>query len=127
MPNKDSLRTLALIPNPSEVQSTYPYYVKFSINGYTRGSMPLAALTIRAGERVRWYLMSSTNDFDFHSPHWHGNTTTTAGMRTDATFLGPMQMTVADMVPDNVGIWLFHCHVSFHNEAGMAVRYQVIQ
>jgi manganese oxidase len=29
------------------------------------------------------------------------------------------------MVPDDVGTWLFHCHVSFHNEEGMAVRYRV--
>lgn len=33
--------------------------------------------------------------------------------------------TLHHMVPDNVGTWLFHCHVSFHNEEGMAVRYRV--
>jgi FtsP/CotA-like multicopper oxidase with cupredoxin domain len=123
---RDSLRKLQPIPNPSEVQSTYPWYDLFSINGFVRGSMPLSALTIKRGQHVRWYLMSSTNDFDFHSPHWHGNTVTIAGMRTDITFLGPMAMAVADMVPDDVGTWLFHCHVSFHNEAGMAVRYRVV-
>jgi FtsP/CotA-like multicopper oxidase with cupredoxin domain len=125
IPPHDSLRKLQPIPNPSEVQSTYPWYDLFSINGFVRGSMPLAALTIKKGQHVRWYLMSSTNDFDFHSPHWHGNTVTIAGMRTDITFLGPMAMVVADMIPDDVGTWLFHCHVSFHNEAGMAVRYRV--
>ncbi len=126
LPIHDSLRVLSPIPNPSEVQAIYAWFSKFSINGFIRGSMPLAALTIRKGEHVRWYVMSSTNDFDFHSPHWHGNTVTIAGMRTDVTFLGPMAMVVADMVPDDVGIWLFHCHVSFHNEAGMAVRYRVL-
>jgi hypothetical protein len=125
IPPHDSLRKLQPIPNPSEVQSTYPWFVLFSINGFVRGSMPLAALTIKKGQHVRWYLMSSTNDFDFHSPHWHGNTVTIAGMRTDVTFLGPMAMVVADMIPDDVGTWLFHCHISFHNEAGMAVRYRV--
>jgi FtsP/CotA-like multicopper oxidase with cupredoxin domain len=74
---------------------------------------------------VRWYVMSSTNDFDFHAPHWHGNTTLIAGMRTDVATLGFMGMAIADMQPDNPGTWLFHCHVSFHNSAGMAVRYQV--
>jgi FtsP/CotA-like multicopper oxidase with cupredoxin domain len=29
-------------------------------------------------------------------------------------------------VPDNPGTWLFHCHVSLHNAAGMAVRYRVM-
>jgi hypothetical protein len=27
--------------------------------------------------------MASTNDFDFHAPHWHGNTVILNGMRTD--------------------------------------------
>jgi FtsP/CotA-like multicopper oxidase with cupredoxin domain len=29
------------------------------------------------------------------------------------------------MMPDDPGIWLLHCHVSFHNAAGMNVRYRV--
>jgi FtsP/CotA-like multicopper oxidase with cupredoxin domain len=36
-----------------------------------------------------------------------------------------MQMVTADMVPDNEGTWLLHCHVSFHNTAGMTGRYAV--
>ncbi|HST07597.1 MAG TPA: multicopper oxidase domain-containing protein [Gemmatimonadaceae bacterium] len=123
----DSLRTLGPIPNPSLRQEGYPWFVKFSINGFVHGAMPLADLTMRKGAKVRWYLMSSTNDFDFHAPHWHGNTVILNGMRTDVAQLSMMQMAVADMVPDNVGTWLFHCHVSFHNEEGMAIRYRVIQ
>jgi len=121
----DSLRSARPIPHPSEVQAAYAWYVKFAINGFIHGSMPLSALTMRRGEHVRWYLMSSTNDFDVHAPHWHGNTVVIAGMRTDVALLSFMTMATADMVPDNVGIWLFHCHVSFHNAAGMAVRYRV--
>lgn len=124
--SSDSLRKLGPSPNPSMRQSGYPWYVKFSINGFVRGSMPLSELTIRKGEHVRWYLMASTNDFDFHAPHWHGNTVILNGMRTDVAQLAMMQMSTADMVPDNVGTWLFHCHVSFHNEEGMAVRYRVM-
>lgn len=122
---QDSLRTLGPIPNPSLRQDGYPWFVKFTINGFVHGSMPLAALTMKKGERVRWYLMSSTNDFDFHAPHWHGNTVILNGMRTDVAQLSMMQMATGDMVPDDVGTWLFHCHVSFHNEEGMAVRYRV--
>ena len=122
---RDSLVKARPTPNPSEVQAGYPWFVKFTINGFIHGSMPLSALTVRRGQRVRWYLMSSTNDFDVHAPHWHGNTATIAGMRTDVATLSFMGMATADMVPDNVGIWLFHCHVSFHNAAGMAVRYRV--
>jgi FtsP/CotA-like multicopper oxidase with cupredoxin domain len=101
--------------------------VKFTINGFIHGSMPLSALTVKRGERVRWYLMSSTNDFDVHAPHWHGNTVVIGGMRTDVAALNFMGMATANMVPDDAGIWLFHCHVSFHNSAGMAVRYRVAQ
>jgi FtsP/CotA-like multicopper oxidase with cupredoxin domain len=122
----DSLRALSPIPNPSLPQTGYPWYVKFTINGFVHGSMPLAAMTMRKGQHVRWYLMSSTNDFDFHAPHWHGNTVLLNGMRTDVAQLSMMQMATGDMVPDDVGTWLFHCHVSFHNEEGMAVRYRVM-
>jgi hephaestin len=46
-------------------------------------------------------------------------------MRTDVTSLVPMGMVIADRVPDNPGIWLFHCHVADHLDAGMLARYQV--
>lgn len=125
-PSLDSLSGLGPRPNPSLPQEGYPWFVKFTINGFVHGSLPLAALTMRRGERVRWYLMASTNDFDFHAPHWHGNTVILNGMRTDVAQLSMMQMATADMIPDDVGTWLFHCHVSFHNEEGMAVRYRVL-
>lgn len=112
-------------PNPSERQQIYPWFVKFTINGFAHGSMPLSSITLHRGERVRWYVMASTNDFDFHTPHWHGNTVTVNHTRMDVTSIMPMQMVVADMVPDNPGTWLFHCHVTFHNEAGMAILYRV--
>jgi hephaestin len=70
-------------------------------------------------------VFASTNDFDFHTPHWHGNTVLVNHMRTDVTFVSPMQMLIADMMPDNVGTWLYHCHVSFHLAAGMQARYGV--
>jgi len=105
----------------------YPFHVEFTINGFTHGSLPLEDLTIRRGQRVRWYVFASTNDFDFHAPHWHGNTVLLNGMRTDVLQLSMMQMVVADMIPDNVGTWLFHCHVSFHFTDGMGVRYRVTE
>jgi hypothetical protein len=46
--------------------------------------------------------LPGTNDFDFHRPHWHGNTVLTNQMRTDVS-ISPMQMVSADVVPDNVG------------------------
>jgi FtsP/CotA-like multicopper oxidase with cupredoxin domain len=95
---------------------------KETLNGFLYGNGPV--LTMRAGERVRWYLMAATG-FEIHSPHWHGNTVEVQHMRTDATALLPMGMVVADMVPDNPGVWLFHCHVSNHMKMGMQMRYEV--
>ncbi|MCG2620810.1 multicopper oxidase domain-containing protein [Arthrobacter sp. I2-34] len=37
----------------------------------------------------------------------------------------PASMVVADMIPDDVGTWLFRCHVNDHISAGMQVRYRV--
>ena len=94
-----------------------------SLNGSIYGHLPV--LTMREGERVRWYLMGSTN-FEVHAPHWHGNTVVSRGMNADTLSLVTMGMLVADMTPDNVGTWLFHCHVGGHFEAGMIGRYEVL-
>jgi hephaestin len=93
-----------------------------SMNGFVYGH--LDGLEMIEGERVRWYLLSSTN-FEIHAPHWHGNTVVANHMRTDVTALLPMGMLIADMVPDNPGTWLFHCHVGPHLTAGMQSVYTV--
>ena len=94
-----------------------------SINGYVFGNEPM--ITMRTGQHVRWYVMSMGTEVDLHTPHWHGNTVTVGGMRMDTVNLLPATMVVADMVPDDPGIWLFHCHVNDHIRAGMLTRYQV--
>lgn len=102
-----------------------PLYVanlKETINGFVYGNTP--GFTMQKGQRVRWYLMASTN-FEIHAPHWHGNTVVARHMRTDVATLLPMDMVVADMEPDNVGTWLFHCHTGPHLRAGMVSKYTV--
>ncbi|HEX8973006.1 multicopper oxidase domain-containing protein [Oryzihumus sp.] len=95
-----------------------------SVNGYVYGNQPL--LTLQKGERVRWYVMSMGTEVDLHTPHWHGNDVLVGGMRMDVVNLLPASMIVADMVPDNAGTWLFHCHVNDHISAGMMTRYRVV-
>ena len=94
-----------------------------SINGFLFGNGPVP--TMREGQRVRWYIMSTTN-FELHAPHWHGNIVTAQHMKTDVLTLGTMGMIVADMVPDDPGTWLFHCHIEPHFSAGMQTRYTVV-
>ena len=109
---------------PGEVVLMPPFgtYFKETINGYSYGHTP--GMTMRVGERVRWYVMGSTN-FEFHTPHWHGNVVVSNHMRTDVGMLLPMGMFVADMVPDNPGRWFFHCHVAPHLRMGMQAFYTV--
>jgi hephaestin len=46
-------------------------------------------------------------------------------MRSDMLQLMPGMMMVSDMVPDDAGTWLYHCHVNDHILAGMQMRYRV--
>ena len=95
-----------------------------SINGYVFGNLP--GLVMKANTHVRWYVIGLGTEVDLHTPHWHGNTLlTTDGMRTDMVELLPMSMKVLDMYPDDVGTWLYHCHVDDHITAGMLALYTV--
>ena len=99
---------------------------KFSINGYVYGDGPV--MTVKQGQRVRWYMLDigDVGSLNFHTPHWHGNTVLSQGTRRDTIFLLPLGAEVADMVPDAPGLWLFHCHIDDHMEAGMMARYEVL-
>jgi FtsP/CotA-like multicopper oxidase with cupredoxin domain len=94
-----------------------------SMNGYVFGNLP--GLTMRRGQRVRWYLMGMGTEVDLHTPHWHGNTVLIDGHRQDVTELFPATLMTADMRPDDVGTWLYHCHVGDHITAGMLSLYTV--
>jgi len=97
--------------------------VKWSINGYIFGNMPL--MKMKVGDRVRWYVATLGDFENAHTPHWHGNTVIVSGQRTDVVSVLAAQMVTADMTPDEPGIWLYHCHFSDHMLAGMVGRYEV--
>jgi manganese oxidase len=94
-----------------------------SINGYMFGNLP--GLRARSGQRVRWNLMGMGTEVDLHTPHWHGNTVLVHGARQDVVELLPASLLVADMKPDDVGTWLYHCHVGDHILAGMLATYVI--
>jgi len=121
-----NLKELAGAPHsipPSDEDAFEESNLMHSINGYVYGNGPVP--TMRRGQRVRWYILSLGTEVDLHTPHWHGNTVTMLGMRTDMAELLPGSMKVADMQPDAVGTWLYHCHVNDHIVAGMQMRYRV--
>jgi hypothetical protein len=95
----------------------------YAINGFIFGNLP--GLTMKQGEKVRWYLLGMGNEIDLHTPHWHGETVTEGGRNTDVIELLPGSMKTVDMVADNPGTWMFHCHVEDHMEAGMMAVYTI--
>ena len=112
--------------SPFGEQAGLPHFegnFKETMNGFVFGHLP--GLTMKVGEHVRWYLMATTG-FEIHAPHWHGNTVLVHGMRMDVSALLPMGMVTADMVPDDPGTWLFHCHVGPHLIMGMQALYRVL-
>jgi len=94
-----------------------------SINGYMYGNGPM--MTMKKGERVRWYLTNLGGVIQGHTPHWHGNVVLAKGHRTDVLSLAQAEMLTVDMVPDNPGIWMYHCHVDDHMTTGMVALYKV--
>ena len=97
---------------------------KYAINGRLFGNLPV--MEMKQGERVRWYLLSLGDFVNMRTPHWHGNVVLEDKKRRDVVFVGPAMMLTVDMIPDNPGTWMFHCHVSDHLASGMMTRYRVV-
>ena len=105
----------------AQIQQQREQGFRYSINGHIFGNLP--ALQMNEGERTRWYLFALGSENDLHTAHWHGLRVIEDGRRrTDVVELLPASMKVADLVADNAGTWLYHCHVSEHMQEGMFAR-----
>jgi len=98
---------------------------KHCINGNFFGNLP--GLIMKKGQTVRWHVVDLGNEADVHTPHWHGNVVKERGFATDVLELLPGSMHTVDMVPDNPGSWMFHCHVTDHIRGGMTATYTVTE
>ena len=58
-------------------------------------------------------------EVDIHTPHWHGVDLLENGRRVDITEIFPASAKTLDMIADNPGVWMYHCHVNDHLDAGM--------
>lgn len=79
-------------------------------------------LRVRPGEVVRLTMTNATTMF--HPVHLHGHTFQVRspggrGPRKDTVMVLPGGTVTADLVADNPGQWLVHCHNVYHAEAGM--------
>ncbi|KAF7720702.1 hephaestin-like 1 [Apophysomyces ossiformis] len=96
----------------------------YHVNGYVYNNN--AEIRVFYGQRVRWYIIAfGLAEDDMHTAHWHGGTVLNRGHRVDVVDLTPVSFEVLDMIPDNEGQWLFHCHVASHFIAGMTAFYEV--
>lgn len=93
------------------------------INGLVYGNN--TGYNMKTGDHVRWYIIGMGTEVDLHTPHWHGATLTHNGNRLDVAEILPAATKTFDMNPDNPGIWMYHCHVNDHIEAGMMTTFTV--
>ena len=67
----------------------------------------------------------ASTEVDIHTPHWHGVDLLENGRRVDITEIFPASAKTLDMVTDDPGTWMYHCHVNDHLDAGMQAIFTV--
>ena len=98
-----------------------------AINGLVFANLP--GLVMREGDQVAWYLLGLGSSFDYHPVHFHGQTFTFRKDRThrgDVMEVFPSTSAAVEMVCDNPGTWLVHCHFSDHVTGGMEAVYTIL-
>jgi multicopper oxidase len=84
-------------------------------------------LHIRQGQRPT-ITFDNTTTMMYHPIHLHGHTFQlikadgSPGARKDTVIVLPKQKIFAVLVADNPGLWMLHCHNTYHQEAGMQTR-----
>ncbi|MDV8015535.1 multicopper oxidase family protein [Rhodococcus sp. IEGM 1241] len=97
---------------------------QWTING--RNYDQTEPLTVKEGDRARITFTNMT--MMWHPMHLHGHTFQvvksdgSAGPRKDTVIVRPMESVAVDLVADNPGDWMLHCHNGYHQEAGMMTR-----
>jgi FtsP/CotA-like multicopper oxidase with cupredoxin domain len=99
-----------------------PY--RWTING--RGYDQTVPLQVRQGQRPRLTLTNQTDMW--HPIHLHGHTFALVrpdgqpGVRKDTVIVKPRTTMAIDLLADNPGVWMLHCHNGYHSESGMMTR-----
>ena len=98
-----------------------------AINGLIFGNVE--GLVMQEGDVVAWYLLGLGSSFDYHPVHFHGQTFTHRSDRThrgDVLEVFPSTSSAVEMVCDNPGTWIVHCHFSDHVAGGMEATYTIL-
>ncbi|XP_058514701.1 hephaestin [Ochotona princeps] len=89
----------------------------------------LRGLTMYQGEQVAWYMLAMGQDVDIHTVHFHAESflyQNGRSYRADVVDLFPGTFEVVEMIANNPGTWLLHCHVTDHVHAGMETLFTVL-
>jgi FtsP/CotA-like multicopper oxidase with cupredoxin domain len=95
----------------------------WTINGRTYDDT--APLTVHQGQTTRLRIRNAS--MMSHPLHVHGHTFQLGpaggtGPRKDTVLVPPMAGLEVDLLADNPGRWMVHCHNAYHAEAGMMTR-----
>jgi multicopper oxidase len=91
---------------------------RWTINGRTYDET--VPLTVSEGQVTRLRIANRT--MMLHPVHLHGHTFAVrdgGDARKDTILVSPMQRSDVDVLADNPGRWMLHCHNAFHMDAGM--------
>ncbi|KAI2660750.1 Coagulation factor V [Labeo rohita] len=91
--------------------------VKYTINGYTNGSVP--DLDICAHSKVSWHLLGMSSEPELFSVHFNGQVLLHDGHKTSSVGIISGTATSASMTGVHPGRWLISSHISRHLEAGL--------
>ncbi|KAL5022876.1 hypothetical protein ScPMuIL_002031 [Solemya velum] len=98
-----------------------------TINGFIHGNLP--GLVMLEGETVAWYVLGMGTNIDGHTAHFHGQTFLHRQKkvhRGDVIEVFPGTYETVEMLADNPGTWIYHCHLSLHMRDGMASTFTVL-
>ena len=107
--------------NPSAILAGDMMHYNWTINGEPFSKTN--PLQIKKGQRA--VLTFTNNTMMWHPMHLHGHTFQvikpdgSRGARKDTTIVLPKQKVSVTLIADNPGIWMMHCHNTYHQEAGM--------
>jgi len=101
----------------------------FLMNG--KSGAAIDPVTVAVGERVRIRLINAGNLV--HTIHTHGHSFTiiatdgnpvpiVARLTKDTVLIGPAERYDLELVANNPGIWMFHCHINNHAANGMVTE-----
>lgn len=100
----------------------------WAINGQSYPD--ITPLTVKQGQSVR--LKITNHSSMWHPMHLHGHTFalrhpdgSAGGARKDTVNVLPHTTVEVDLIADNPGAWMLHCHNGYHMDAGMMSRLDV--